>query len=65
MPIIGNVKLLGRQAIVTLPDLEPLSVGAEVGTKVDAVVCIRKVVGRDTDLGASGVVDPLLERVEG
>lgn len=65
MAIVGDVELLLRQTIVTLPNLEALAVGAEVGAKVDAVFRIGKIVGGGTDLGASGVVDPLLERVEG
>jgi hypothetical protein len=58
--VVGDVELLLGH-VVSLPDLERLTVGAEVGTKVDAIFEIAKAVGRETDLGAAGLVDPLLK----
>lgn len=62
--VVGDIEALCRQVIVTLPDLEILTVGAEVGTKVETVLGVGVVVGRNADGGASGVVDPLLEGEE-
>lgn len=59
MVVIGDVELLLGD-VVSLPDVEGLTVGAQVGPKVDAVLRFRVGVGRDADLGAAqGVVESL------
>lgn len=60
MVVVGDVELLLGH-VVSLPDIQRLTVGAQVGAKVDTVLSVGKFVRRDTNLGAAAVIDPLLE----
>lgn len=59
--VVRDVQLLSGQAFVSLPDLEPLTVGTKVRSKVDTEIGIGEVVGCETDVGATGLVGPLLQ----
>lgn len=64
VPVVGDIELLLRQAFVALPDLETLSVGTEVGSEIDAELCLGKVVGCYPDLGATLIIDEVLKSVK-
>jgi hypothetical protein len=59
--VLGDVQLLSGEAVVSLPDLELLPVCSEVGIEVDTVFGVRENVGRETNGGATGLVNPLLK----
>jgi hypothetical protein len=59
--VVRDEQLLGGQSFISLPDVQGLTVGSEVGAKIDTIVGVRISVGRDADLGATSVVNPLLE----
>lgn len=61
MVVVGDVELLSGQSLVGLPDVQGLTVGSQVGSKVDAIVGVGISVGCNANLGATGVVYPLLE----
>lgn len=61
--VIGDIQSLSRD-VVRLPYLERLAVGSQVGAEVEAVFGVGEAVGRDTNLGASRAVHPLLEGIE-
>lgn len=63
--VVRDEQLLGGQSFISLPDVQGLTVGSEVVAKIDTVVGFRISVGRDADLGATSVVNPLLEREVG
>lgn len=60
--IVGDVQLLGSYTLVSLPDLESLTIRAQVGSEVDAVFSVGILVGRDTNCGTAPRVDPSWER---
>lgn len=62
--VFGDVELLSGVPFDAFPYLEVLPVGSQIRSEVEAVFGALNTFRCQADLGAAGIVNPLLERVE-